>query len=233
MGSRYFIDRGALPGKTFRFTYTVERGGSEAVTAGGCLERSALFSIAYVGQLYRGKGIDVLLHALSLCRDLNWTLTIIGDGESRSTYVRLAEQLRLGARVRFHGAIPHEAAMQCIEQCSLLVLPSRYDGWGATVNEALMSGVPVVCTDACGASELVQYPWLGTVVRSESSEDLASALRAWIQKGGRTDADSARVRRWAECISGNSVASYFLQILESVYGGAERPVPPWLLPSAE
>ena len=38
----------------------------------------------------------------------------------------------------------------------VLVLPSRFDGWGAVVNEALMVGTPVICSDRCGASDVIE-----------------------------------------------------------------------------
>ena len=42
-----------------------------------------------------------------------------------------------------------------IEEADLLVLPSRFDGWGAVVNEALGAGTPVLVSDLCGSSYLV------------------------------------------------------------------------------
>ena len=49
----------------------------------------------------------------------------------------------------------------CESDC--LVLPSRYDGWGAVISEALMVGTPVICSDNCGAANVVTASNVGSV----------------------------------------------------------------------
>src|SRR5437870_11248743 len=71
-----------------------------------------------------------------------------------------------------------------MDSADLLVLPSRYDGWGAVINEALMSGIPAICSDNCGAADLVRSSvQLGAVFRAGSAIDLARVLGTWIRRG--------------------------------------------------
>ena len=74
-----------------------------------------------------------------------------------------------------------------IARHDLFLLPSRFDGWGAVVNEALMCGVPVVCSDNCGAAELLGESWRGEVFRTGSAAGLKDILQRWIALGRRTD----------------------------------------------
>ncbi|MFX9050260.1 glycosyltransferase, partial [Acinetobacter baumannii] len=58
---------------------------------------------------------------------------------------------------------PYSQAMALLAQSDVVVVPSRHDGWGAVVNEAIGYGIPVVCTDRCGSLDMVTRPRLGTV----------------------------------------------------------------------
>ena len=60
----------------------------------------------------------------------------------------------------------------CIAAADLLALPSRWDGWGLVVNEALAVGVPVIASNACGASDLIRQDVNGYVFTSEDAASL-------------------------------------------------------------
>jgi hypothetical protein len=85
----------------------------------------------------------------------------------------------------------------------------------------------VVCTCACGAADLIRYPWLGSVVAPGSVEGLRRALAEWITRGPRTAALRDGIRVWSRCIDGEAVALYFLSVLDHVYRGGPRPIVPW------
>jgi glycosyltransferase involved in cell wall biosynthesis len=113
------------------------------------------------------------------------------------------------------------------ENTDLLLLPSRYDGWGAVVNEALMCGVPVVCSDNCGAAELLREPWRGATFKAGSAEDLRMVLRRWMERGKLTKQSRVRIREWSSAIEGAPLARYFVEVVEFVRDGGVRPIPPW------
>jgi len=94
-------------------------------------------------------------------------------------------QLGLGDKTAFWGAMPGAEAMRVLLAADVLVLASRMDGYGAVVNEALYRGVPVVCSAAAGACQLIrQDPALGSVFSSSLS--LKHALNQWIDQGVRS-----------------------------------------------
>ena len=63
---------------------------------------------------------------------------------------------------------------QFINVADCLVLPSKHDGWGTVVSEALISGVPAICSDTCGVAEVVKLSNYGGVFKSGNIEDLVN-----------------------------------------------------------
>jgi glycosyltransferase involved in cell wall biosynthesis len=98
------------------------------------------------------------------------------------------------------------------------ILPSRFEPWGVVLAEAAASGLPVVCTSACGAGvELVRPYYNGLVVAPQDVAGLARAMR-WIHDH---EADlpimGSRGQALAEAYSAETWATrwhnYFLEIL--------------------
>jgi glycosyltransferase involved in cell wall biosynthesis len=141
----------------------------------------------------------------------------------------LARRLRIDDRVSFLGARSNTDVWDLLAASDVLVLPSGIDGWGAVANEALMSGTPVICSDYCGASDLIRDGDCGRTFRAGSIADLAAALSAWAARGPTTHARRRRIREWSRRIDGASLASYFTAIVEHVDEGAPKPVAPWHL----
>jgi hypothetical protein len=90
-----------------------------------------------------------------------------------------------------------------------------------------MAGTPVLCSTACGAADLLQQPWLGTVFASGNVGALSTALREWTARGKRTETERQRIRDWSACITGETIARYFLAIMDHLYHGKARPEAPW------
>ena len=60
----------------------------------------------------------------------------------------------------------------------VFVLPSRYDGWGVVINQALGAGLPVICSDQVGAGyDLVEEGLNGLKFRAGDEQDLAKAMQ--------------------------------------------------------
>lgn len=109
----------------------------------------------------------------------------------------------------------------------LFVLPSRLDGWGAVVNEALMQGTPVICSDDCGSSVLLNKQNSGSVFKGGSVDSLATLINERIQLGKVEIEERNRIKEWAGCISTESAVTYFHQIVEHAFENNNRPMPPW------
>jgi len=204
----------------FPFAYVTDRLADDAQP-----EFQDAFRFVFAGQLIPRKGVDVLLRAFKEVPGAQ--LEIVGEGASRELLHNLASSLGIASRIVWSGKMDGASVQSRIGNADVFILPSREDGWGAVVNEALMAGVPVICSSACGASELIRHPWLGSVFRVNDVTSLTQAMNECRHRGKLSAALRQQIAGWAQCISGQNVARYVEAILHHVYQQAPRPDAPW------
>ena len=127
--------------------------------------------IVFVGNLIARKGLDILIGAVRKLNKQGFSvfLDVYGPGNiDKYSFDR--------SSVRYCGVIQFGTAQEVISTYDLLALPSRYDGWGVVVNEALMSGVPVICSNQVGAGAVIEKWGCGTIFLSENQADLVCKL---------------------------------------------------------
>jgi glycosyltransferase involved in cell wall biosynthesis len=138
-------------------------------------ETSGRFRIGAVGRLVRQKGFDVLLTALaSLDTDPPWDLVIAGDGALRGDLERRAGELGISSRVRFLGHVHDVPAVYAA--LDLLVVPSRYEGFGFVAAEGALAGLPVVASRVSSLPEVVRDGVTGRLVPPDDAAALAEAI---------------------------------------------------------
>lgn len=232
-GVRYYRESGFPRERIHPFAYFVENDapkGIEAISPGSTREMDSSQSLLFVGELIHRKGLDVLLSSLGKVQDKCWILNVVGQGPERERLERASQGHGIADRVRWKGSLPNFRVRSLMEEADCLVLPSRYDGWGAVVNEALMAGTPVIVSGACGSSDLVRAPWIGDIFPSESAQVLAEVLRRRMEQGRVTSAERSRIRNWAqEAIAPTRGADYLLNIIDFVQAGRVGipPEAPW------
>jgi glycosyltransferase involved in cell wall biosynthesis len=223
LGVRWYLRCGFPADKIYPFAYVVEKQTLETSRSSS----NGATRLIYVGRFIRRKGLDVLLSALAMHKDLNWRLDLVGDGPECDNLMRQVIEAELADKITFHGALPNDVARKLIASSDCLILPSRWDGWGAVVNEALMQGVPVICSDVCGASDLLGSPERGEVFKAGAVTALGSVLERWICKGNKTQESADRIKSWAKSIEGETVAGYLLDVKDAAAGMKDRPLVPW------
>jgi glycosyltransferase involved in cell wall biosynthesis len=143
----------------------------------------------FLGGLNHRKGIDLLLTAFARATkdqpapptSTRWSLLLVGDDRSRGAYERQARELGISERVLFRGAMPPSDLATALRAAEVLVLPSRFDGWGVTLNEGASAGLALIGSDACGASDdLVSPGENGFVVAAGNVDSLSRAMRAYV-----------------------------------------------------
>ncbi|SUS06309.1 conserved hypothetical protein [Candidatus Defluviicoccus seviourii] len=148
-----------------------------------------------VGSLVPRKGQDVLVQALARVRGLPWRLTLVGPERNRSFARRLrtfSRGLGLRGRVRFAGAVPPMRLEQNYREADVFVLPSRMEGYGIALAEAMAHGLPIVTTPAGAIPEVVPAT-AGVFVAPGAAKPLARALAVLIRNPDRR----RRLRRGA------------------------------------
>jgi len=192
--------------------------------------RGDKIEVIFVGQIIHRKGIDLLIEAINPLFDphAELLLTIIGSGEMKPALVERVESLGLSERIKFEDAIAPGAIPERVAQADLLVLPSRWDGWGVVVNEAFAVGVPVIASDRCGAADLIENGVNGYVFRSEDVTDLRACLDGFIKNRPSWPRLKAAAAITGQRISTEQTAPYLINCLKHMVGAlSERPTPPW------
>jgi glycosyltransferase involved in cell wall biosynthesis len=130
----------------------------------------------FVGVLERYKDVDALADAwrLAAMRLPGLTLRIVGTGSRADVVERLSGDLP--GRVEWTRSVPNHEIPALLDAATVLVLPSRSEGLGRIVVEALCRGRPVVATRVGGITDLVRDGENGLLVEPRVPAALADAL---------------------------------------------------------
>ncbi|EEB73821.1 glycosyltransferase family 4 protein [Thermococcus sp. AM4] len=143
--------------------------------------------VIFAGRLIPEKGVDLLLRALAeVKREIpDVRVVIIGDGPERKRLERMAKGLGLEKNVLFTGFLSYENVIALMKASKVFVLPSKREGFGIVVLEAMASGLPVVTLDEPmnAAKFLVEKGKNGFVV---GIEGISGVLKHFLEDGTLT-----------------------------------------------
>ena len=156
--------------------------------------------ILSVGSLTRRKGVDVLVNALALLKELDWTCRIIGPDDRDPLYAdRVASLIGaagLADRIAVEGAKPESEVRSAYAAADIFALATRYEGYGMVYAEAMEAGLPTVGCDAGAVREVVgDAAFLAT---PEDPAGFAGLLRPLIADPAARRAAAAKARARAE-----------------------------------
>ena len=176
------------------------------------LDRAPTFLVC--NRLVESKGVPDLLDAYRQYRSQTtdpWDLVVCGTGPLASTFNGVPG-------VQMRGFVQPSLLPGEFHAAAALVLASNFEPWGVVVHEAAMAGLPVICTDAVGASvHLVADGASGYVVPSGSVELLANSMLklSALTKRQRSDMGQAS-RGLAEGFSNERWATNVLELCSRV-----------------
>lgn len=124
--------------------------------------------VLHVGQFIERKGIGALLDAAARLQRIGFEFSIllVGSGRDKEALQRRAELLGL-QNVHFLPSQPPDRMPSVYRSADLVVFPTLEDVWGLVANEAILSGIPVLCSKYAGCA-----PELFTPENIFSPEDL-------------------------------------------------------------
>lgn len=106
----------------------------------------------FAGQMIERKGVDILLKAFSKLVKEGFEIELHLAGREADLPGWLAAMDPIShKRVTYHGFIQPSGLPGLFALTDVLILPSRHDGWGVVVNQALGAGMPVITSTASGA----------------------------------------------------------------------------------
>lgn len=115
-----------------------------------------------------------------------FTATIVGEcatKEQQNNFNFLSQQsaqFGMGTQIEFKQNVPYKQMAELYSSHHIFVLPAINEQYGVSVNEALGYGLPVICTDTCGAQFNISNGHNGFVVKSDNLEDLTASLEKMI-----------------------------------------------------
>jgi glycosyltransferase involved in cell wall biosynthesis len=133
------------------------------------------FTLLFIGNDWKKKGLDALLKALATCRELPLKLLVVGR-DDRKGYELIMRDFGIVERISFPDPSPD--VLQFYAAADAYVGASLEDAYGLPILEAMACGLPVVASSRAGASEIITDGRDGMILRNpENSQELAGVLR--------------------------------------------------------
>ncbi len=170
-----------------------------------------------MGRLYDYKGFDLLLRAFAglAGRFPDWNLTILGEGPERAALETLRSELGLAGRVAMPGASP--APHDALKFADLFVLPSRYEGFGMALAEAMACGVAPVSFDCpSGPGTIIRHGVDGLLVPPGDTGELAEAMASLMGDDAGRKALAARAPEVVERFSEENYLKAWEELIRAV-----------------
>lgn len=125
----------------------------------------------YVGRFVPEKGLNYLLDAWKrIDEKKGWTLTLIGEGPLKDDYLK-------EKNIIVKNFMPHDEVLKEMSKSGCFILPSIYEPWALVIHEAAAAGLPIICTEVCGAAPhfVIDY-YNGFKVKPKDADDLKIAM---------------------------------------------------------
>jgi glycosyltransferase involved in cell wall biosynthesis len=140
------------------------------------------------------KGVAGLVDALALL-PRGVRLTLVDEDHPEHAARRRALELGCGDRLRVVGRVPVDTLVRLYRRAALVVVPSRYEGFGLPAAEAMACATPVVATAAGALPEVVRTGGGGLLVPPGDPEALAKGIASLLEQPAAREELGARGRR--------------------------------------
>jgi len=212
----HWVDRG-LDTKNIDVIYNILTSVQGDGMASGPVSLSSFccgLKIIYVGRLIECKGVQFLLECFAqLANDnINNRLFLVGDGEYEGKTRELVSLLNIEDSVVFLGF--RENPRPFIKQADLLVLPSKEEGFGRVLLEAMDVGTPVIGTRVGGIPEIVEHGVNGLLVNYGDVKSLNDSILKILKDGPFRD---KLIRGGYETIRNKFRPDIYQRKLENIY----------------
>ncbi len=171
-------------------------------------------------RLRKYKSIDVALRAFAIIhKELPKSrMLIMGRGPDEERLIKLTQKLGLTKVVEFRGFMPWDELVQTLHRSHVFLNPSPKEGWGLTVIEANLCGLPVVASDRPGLKDSVRHEETGSLVPYGDENAFAREALILLNDPALWQRRSEAAVRWARSFSWERCVEESLQLFEKVAG---------------
>ncbi len=145
-------------------------------------QTSEIITIGALARMRHEKGIDILIESFKILKTKysNIDLLLIGDGPNMNDYKKLVNKSNLNQSIHFLGELSWEDAIYNINNCDIVVTPSRFEGFGLSTAESMALHKPIVASNVDGLKEVVSEFETGLFFSNENINDLVSKIELLI-----------------------------------------------------
>lgn len=161
-------------------------------------------TVGSIGRLHPVKGFDALIDAAKLLPGVNFK--IWGEGPERNKLQVQISKLKLENRFKLMGF--EKSLDDIFEEIDIYIQPSRSEGFGLTVAEAMLAQKPVIVSPVGSLTEIVRDGETGLVAPSSAPQDLVKTIKKFLdnpqlsrdlaKKGRETVAEKFSQKQWIE-----------------------------------
>ena len=158
--------------------------------------------LLYQGVLLEGRGIVPVLNAMTKIQHV--ALIILGDGQQKINFQKLAEELKVADRVFFEGTVSQkelinytaggDIGLSLIENISV----SYYHALPNKMFEYIMAGLPVLASDLPQMKKIIDTYQVGECIKIEDEDIIVTTLNDWINNPGKLETYRVNCAKAAE-----------------------------------
>lgn len=149
--------------------------------------------ILFVGRLVEVKNLAILIRVVAQIKTTDWVLVIAGDGVLINDLKEQVKELNIFDNVIFVGRKEGKELVSWYTLAKIFVLPSIYEPFGAVINEALLGGCKVLCSEIAGASSLINMD-NGKLFNPNSETELLACLESCLLEAEITPTSINKIR---------------------------------------
>lgn len=166
------------------------------------------------------KGHDILLKALGILKNergiSNFKMHFVGNGGDKALLLKLTHELHLDDEVVFEGLKDQAWVYENLCNYDLFIQPSRYEGFGLTVAEAIAAKIPVLVSNIEGPLEIIDGGRLGLSFENENVSDCAEKIKQFILNGRNNEQVEAAYEYVKNNYDVSVTAQKYLDVYNSV-----------------
>ena len=140
--------------------------------------------LLFVGRFIPEKGLYLFIKNISelLANNTQIKLILVGDGSERENLKNEIEKLKLSKSIILPGRFEGNELLAWYLCASGFILPSTLEPFGAVVNEALIFGIPILCSKYVGAASLITNTARGTLFDPLDSNDTKEKFSLFVHQ---------------------------------------------------
>lgn len=166
------------------------------------------------------KGQDILIKALDLVKHKfgfdNFVMHFVGDGQDEDMLKQMAHDLNLDQEIVFEGLKDQTWVYENLCNFDLFIQPSRYEGFGLTVAEAIAAKVPVLVSNIEGPLEIIDGGRLGLSFENKDATDCANKIVDFIKQGRNEAQVEAAYQYVCDHYDVSVTARKYLEVYQSI-----------------